>query len=118
MLTVLADEVAPTVDNALSHEPLRDAQDRLAFLVELTNSLVAQLPLGDVLRAVLRSARRVARFDSVFVALPDGQSRRLRAYALDGSEGRGGHQEHELLEQEDTVAAHVFRTGIPWVGRL
>jgi transcriptional regulator with GAF, ATPase, and Fis domain len=118
MLTVLADEVAPTLDNALSHEPLREAQDRLAFLVELANSLVAQLPLGDVLRAVMRSARRVARFDSALVALPDAQSQRLRASALDGSDGRGVRQEHELMEQEDTVAAHVFRTGIPWVGRL
>ena len=56
MLTVLADEVAPTLDNALRHEPLRE--DRLAFLVELAGSLVAQLPLGDALTAVMRSARR------------------------------------------------------------
>src|SRR5262245_1751674 len=117
MLTVLAEEVAPTLENALSHEPLREAQDRLTFLMELAGSLAAQLPLGDVLTAVMRSARRVASFDSALVALPDARPRRLRAYTLDAREGRGAHQEHELLE-EDTVATHVFRTGIPWVGRL
>src|SRR5262245_29309422 len=118
MLTVLADEVARTLDNSLSPEPLREAQDRLTFLMELAGSLVAQLPLGDALTAVMRSARRVASFDSALVALPDARSRRLRAYALDAWDGRGVYQEHELLEQEDTVAAHVFRTGRPWVGRL
>jgi formate hydrogenlyase transcriptional activator len=118
LLTTVADEIAVALDNALIHEQLRDEQDRMTLLLELTNSLVSNLELRDVLKAVMRSARRVMRSDSAVVALPDADSQQLRAYALDVPGGHDLSQESELIDGDGTVTAHVFRTGKPWVGRF
>src|SRR5262249_20500303 len=116
LLAAIAEEIAVPLDNALSHEELRERRDRLALLLELTNSLVSNLELRDVLKTVMGSARRVMRSDSAVVALPDGDGRRLRAYALDYPGGRCRLEGHELIYGERTIRAHVFRTGKPWVG--
>src|SRR2546430_3189474 len=118
LLAIVADAVAVTLDNALSHEQLRKEQDRLTLLLELTNSLVSNLELRDVLTAVMRSARRIMRSDSAFVALPDAAAGRLRAYALDFQDGGDLLQEGALIDAPGTIAAHVFRTGKPWMGRV
>src|SRR2546430_13268820 len=83
LLAIVADAVAVTLDNALSHEQLREEHDRLTLLLELTNSLVSNLELRDVLTAVMRSARRIMRSDSAVVALPDADAGPLPASALD-----------------------------------
>ena len=95
--------VMPT--EASGHDDLREEHDRLALLLELTNSLVSTLELQDVLTAVMQNARRLMRSDSAVVALPDS----------DGSDGLRGD---DLLDGEHTVAAQVFRTGTPWVGQF
>ena len=118
LLAIVADAVAVTLDNALSHEQLREEHDRLTLLLELTNSLVSNLELRDVLTAVMRSARRIMRSDSAVVALPDADAGHLRAYALDIQDGGDLLQEGELIDAQGTIAAHVFRTGKPWVGRI
>jgi len=117
LLAAIAEEIAVSLDNALSHEQLREGHDRLALLLELTNSLVSNLELRDVLKTVMRSARRVMRSDSAVVALPDAGGRHLRAYALDCPGSRDVLEEDELIYGESTIGAHVFRTGKPWVGR-
>src|SRR5438132_3438242 len=118
LLAVVADEIALALDNALSHEQLRKEKDRLTLLLELTNSLVSNLELRDVLTAVMRSARRIMRSDSAVVALPDANAGHLRAYALDIQDGGDLLQEGELIDAQGTIAAQVFRTGKPWVGRI
>ena len=118
LLAIVADAVAVTLDNALSHEQLREEHDRLTLLLELTNSLVSNLELRDVLTAVMRSARRIMRSDSAVVALPDADAGHLRAYALDIQDGGDLLQEGELIDAQGTIAAQVFRTGKPWVGRI
>ena len=118
LLAIVADAVAVTLDNALSHEQLREEHDRLTLLLELTNSLVSNLELRDVLTSVMRSARRIMRSDSAVVALPDADAGHLRAYALDIQDGGDLLQEGELIDAQGTIAAQVFRTGKPWVGRI
>src|SRR5438876_1098542 len=118
LLAIVTDAVAVTLDNALSHEQLRGEHDRLTLLLELTNSLVSNLELRDVLTAVMRSARRIMRSDSAVVALPDADAGHLRAYALDIQDGGDLLQEGELIDAQGTIAAQVFRTGKPWVGRI
>jgi len=118
LLAIVADAVAVTLDNALSHEQLREEHDRLTLLLELTNSLVSNLELRDVLTAVMRSARRIMRSDSAVVAVPDADAGHLRAYALDIQDGGDLLQEGELIDAQGTIAAQVFRTGKPWVGRI
>src|SRR5216117_137687 len=118
LLAIVADAVAVTLDNALSHEQLREEHDRSTLLLELTNSLVSNLELRDFLTAVMRSARRIMRSDSAVVALPDADAGHLRAYALDIQDGGDLLQEGELIDAQGTIAAQVFRTGKPWVGRI
>ncbi len=118
LLAAVAEEIAVSLDNALSHEQLREGHDRLTLLLELTNSLVSNLELRDVLKTVMRSARRVMRSDSAVVALPDADRQHLRAYALDCTDSRDVLQEDDLIYGKDTVSAQVFRTGKPWVGRV
>jgi formate hydrogenlyase transcriptional activator len=117
LLAAIAEEIAVSLDNALSHEQLREGHDRLALLLELTNSLVSNLELRDVLKTVMRSARRVMRSDSAVVALPDADGQHLRAYAVDCSGSHDVLEGDKLIYAESTISAHVFRTGKPWVGR-
>src|SRR2546427_11371396 len=87
LLTIVADAIAVALDNALSHKQLRAQHDRLTLLLELTNSLVSNLELRDVLISVMRSARRIMRSDSAVVGLPDAPARHLRACALQSPGG-------------------------------
>ena len=116
LLAAIAEEIAVPLDNAVSHEELREGHDRLALLLELTNSLISNLELREVLKTVMASARRVMRSDSAVVALPDADGRHLRAYALDYPGSRDALDGHELIYGEGTVSTHVFHTGKPWVG--
>ncbi len=116
MLSRVADQVAMAVDNALIHAELQQEQDRRKLLLELTNAVVSNLELREVLRAVMTTSRRVLRSDSAVVALPDSGGGQLRACALDFSGGEEILQEGELIPLDGTVAGHVFRTGTPWVG--
>ena len=109
---------AAMLDDVSSHDQLREERDRLTLLLELTNSLMSTLELRDVLTAVVQGARRVMCSDSAVVALPDADSQHLRPYALDCLSDRDLRRESELIDGEGIVAAHVFRTGKPWVGRF
>jgi formate hydrogenlyase transcriptional activator len=104
------------LDNALSHAELQDEKDRLMLLLELTNSVVSNLDLHEVLSAVMTTSRRVMRSDSAGVLLPDASGGHLRVCALDSPEGKEILQDGRLIPLDGTVAGHVFRTGTPWVG--
>jgi formate hydrogenlyase transcriptional activator len=71
-LALVADIVALAVDDALNfensriaHEELRREKDRLKMLLDLTNRLVSNLDLRDLLRAISASLRQVMQCDVV-----------------------------------------------------
>ena len=115
-LSGIADQVAVALDNALSHAELQDEKDRLMLLLELTNSVVSNLDLAEVLSAVMTTSRRVMRSDSAGVLLPDASGDHLRVCALDSPGGKEILQDGRPISLDGTVAGHVFRTGTPWVG--
>jgi formate hydrogenlyase transcriptional activator len=121
-LALVADQVALAIDDALNFEASRRARgelqrekDRLKLLLDLNNSVVSNLELRDLLRAVAASLRRVMKCDAVAVALPDAESRQLRVYAQDFPEGKGFVQEESLIPIEGSAPGAAFRTGKPIV---
>ncbi len=117
-LSLVADQVAQAIDNTLNFEALQHAhrelqseRDRLKLLLDLNNTVVSNLELRELLRAIAASVRRVMKCDSAGVALLETGSNLLRIYALDFPEGKGFIREESLAPVEGTFAAGVLRTG-------
>ncbi len=121
-LTLVADQVALAIDDALNYEALQLAhrelegeRDRLKLLLELNNQVVSNLEFRDLLRAIAASVRRVMKCDSAGVALIESDTGQLRLYALDFPESKGFIREECIPPVEGTFAAGVLRTGEPVV---
>jgi formate hydrogenlyase transcriptional activator len=117
---LVAAQVAVAVDNALHSQEAQALQqqlarerDRLQLLLEVTNSVIANLELRDVLRAISASIRRVMQCDGVGVALPEADGDQLRVYALDFPDSKGFVQEGHLMPIEGSPLGRVFQTGKP-----
>ena len=124
-LSLVADQVALAIDDALNFEAAQRAQaelqrnnDRLKLLLEINNSLVSNLDLRDVLRAISATLRRVMHCDAVGVALPDAEGNQLRVHALDFPGSKGFIHEETLILIERSLPGRVFRTGKPLAGNL
>jgi formate hydrogenlyase transcriptional activator len=123
-LSVVADQIALAFDNALhfdaaqtSQQQLLKKSERVGLLLELTNQVVSNLELRDLLRAVVTSTRRVMGCDGAAIILPDSDNTHLRIYALDFPLKDESVQEEGLLPDDD-VARAVFRTGKLWCGSV
>jgi formate hydrogenlyase transcriptional activator len=96
-------------------EPLAGAEARLRLLLDLTNSMVAQVELNDVLREVTIGARRLMQSDFALLGLLDSQSGRLRVNAFEFADD-------SVLDAEavnsfgEALAAHLFSTSKSWTG--
>jgi formate hydrogenlyase transcriptional activator len=117
-LTLVADQVALAIDDALhfealqvAHRELQGERDRLKLLLDLNNAVVSNLEFRDLLRAIAASVRRVMKCDSAGVALLESDTSQLRIYALDFPEGKGLISEEGAAPVEGTFAAGVLRTG-------
>jgi formate hydrogenlyase transcriptional activator len=118
-LTLVADQVALAIDDALNFEASRIAQtalqhknERLKLLLELNNTLVSNLQLRDLLKALSASIRPVMQCDGVGVVLPDAEGKQLRFAAFDFPKMTGKVHEGKLIPADgDSQIARVFRTG-------
>jgi formate hydrogenlyase transcriptional activator len=124
-LSLVADHVALTIEGALNFEEARRAQaelqsgnERLKLLLDLTNHIVSNLDLRDLLRAISASVRRVMKCDAVVVLLPASEGSQLRVYAQDFPESKGFAKEENLIPIEGTTVGVAFRTGKPLMGNL
>ncbi|MEA2262603.1 MAG: formate hydrogenlyase transcriptional activator, partial [Acidobacteriaceae bacterium] len=93
----------------------KQAEDRLQLLLDVTNQVVSNLELRDLLRAISASVRRVMQCDLVGVFLPDAAGNRLQTFVLDFPESKGFIRE-EYCSMEESLGGFVFRTGKPWSG--
>jgi formate hydrogenlyase transcriptional activator len=80
---LVADQIALAMDDAISFEESRRARERLQLLLDLTNRVVSNLDLRQVLREVCAEIRRALHCDGAGVALPCREDGRLRVYAMD-----------------------------------
>ena len=120
-LSLVADQVALAIDDALNFESSQRAQaalerknDRLKLLLSLNNTIVSNLELRELLRAISASLRGVMQCDGVAVALAEHEPKQMRVYALDFPGSTGKIREDLVLSPEaDSPGARVFRTGEP-----
>jgi formate hydrogenlyase transcriptional activator len=95
---------------------LQSEKDRLRVLLDLTNDVVSNHQLHDLVKAVGANIRPIMQSDVVGVGLSDGDTGQLRISALDLG-GEGNFTESELVPAEETVPARVFRTQL-WAGKI
>ena len=91
-------------------EPHRESE-RLKLLLDMTNALVSNLELRDLLRAISASIRQVMHCDIVGVWLPDADPSRMRQLAMDFPEGRGFLREDSLRSIAGTNLGIAFTEG-------
>ena len=119
-LSLVAGYVAPAFDDALNFAALRRASEelqkkneRLQLLLDVTNEVVSNLELRDLLRAISQDVRRVMQCDYAGLSLPDAENKQLRLYALDFPAGKGFLQEELVYLMEGTPSGTAFRTMKP-----
>jgi PAS domain S-box-containing protein len=96
----------------------KKAEERLQLLLDVTNQLVSNLQLHDLLRAISTSIRRVMHCDLVSVCFPDADLKRLQTFVLDFPESKGFIRESFFISIEGTLSGLVFRTRKPWIGSV
>lgn len=112
-LSLVVNQIALALDDAMNFQASKRAQERLELLLDLTNNVVSNLDLRDVLRAASASIRRVMRCDGVGIALPEPGTGRLRIHALDFPANNGVIHEGMLPPEENTLPLTVLKTGRP-----
>ncbi len=116
-LSQVADHIALAFDDALNFEALRrtseelqSKNDRLRLLLDVTNQVVSNLELRDLLRAISQDVRRVMQCDYAGLSLKDVENKQLRLYALDFPEGKGFFHEELVYSIEGSPSGTAFRT--------
>ena len=91
-------------------EELQSKNNRLQMLLDVTNQVVSNLELRDLLRAISQDVRRVMQCDYAGLSLPDTDDKQLRLYAVDFPEGKGFLQEDLVYSIEGSPSGAAFRT--------
>ncbi len=114
-LSLVADQIALAIDAAVNSYLSHQAQDRLTMILDLTNQVVSNLDLRDLLRSISASVRRVMQCDAAAIMLPESNGKELRVHALDFPGGKGFLTETLVIPMDGTPPGEVFRSGEPWV---
>jgi formate hydrogenlyase transcriptional activator len=85
----------------------------LQLLLDITNQVVSDLQLRDLLRAISGSIRRVMQCDCASLALPNAESKQLQLNVLDFPEGKGFLHEQGAYSIEGSPYGIAFRTMQP-----
>jgi formate hydrogenlyase transcriptional activator len=116
----VVDYIALAFDDALNFaalrrasEELRSKNDRLRLLLDVTNQVISNLELRDLLRAISQDVRRVMQCDYAGLSLPDADNKQLRLYAVAFPEGKGFLQEDLVYPVEGSPSGTAFRTMKP-----
>jgi formate hydrogenlyase transcriptional activator len=89
------------------------ADDRLQLLLDVTNQVVSNLQLRDLLRAISGNIRRVMQCDCASLALPNAEKKDLQLNVLDFPEGKGFFHEEGIYPVEGSPYGTAFRTMKP-----
>jgi formate hydrogenlyase transcriptional activator len=112
--SLVADQIALATDDAINFQASQKAQERLELLLDLTNRVVSNLNLREVLREISAQVRRVMHCEGVGIDLPSPEDGKLRVYALDFPDSPVHIEEgYEPPEDDQNSAVRVFRAGEP-----
>jgi formate hydrogenlyase transcriptional activator len=112
--TLVADQIALATDDAINFQASQKAQERLELLLDLTNRVVSNLNLRDVLREISAQIRRVMQCEGAGVSLPGREDGMLRLYALDYPGAPPQLEEgFEPPATKDDAPVRAFQTGEP-----
>ena len=119
-LMQVARQVAVAVENVLNYEAaqcyqgeLARERDRLRVVLDVTNSMVANLDLRELFRAVSERLRRLIRHEYASLVVVDPVEGQLRLEALDFPGGDSQIHEAKSDSPDDSPAACALRTRQP-----
>jgi formate hydrogenlyase transcriptional activator len=115
-------QVALAIENALNFDQARAAQLEVErknaqqeLLLQLTNSVVSNLGLQDLLDAVVQALRKVVPCDLAAVGLPDAEEVNLRMEAVDFPGGKGLFTKGLVAPIDGSMSGQCFRSMKPIV---
>ncbi len=114
-LSLVADQIALAIDAAVNFYSSQRAQEQLKLILDLTNQVVSNLDLHELLRAISANVRQVMQCDAAAIMLPDSEGKHLRVHALDFPDSRGFFTKEALIPIEGTMPGETFRSGKPMV---
>ena len=112
--SLVADQIALATDDALNFEASQRTGERLKLLLDLSNRVMANLDLRDLLKEISASIRQVMQCDGVAVILADNAQQNFHLYALDFPENKAPIDEMPPMPIETASSmAQVLRSGRP-----
>jgi len=96
---------------------LQSEKVRLRVLLDLTNDVVSNLELHNLVKPVAANVNQIIQSDVAAVGLPDFDTGQLRISALHFG-GEGDFTESEMVPEEETVSVRVFRSTQLWTGNI
>src|SRR5258705_13365801 len=101
---------APTDEQEALLREARDTADRLRMILDINNTIVANLELQDLLHAVAASLRRALQCDAAAISVADTQAGSLRDHAVDFPQSTGVARPGDGIPIGGTVVGEGFRT--------
>lgn len=113
-LTLIADQLALVLDAAVNFHSSERLQDRLKLILDLTNQVVSNLDLNQLMHAISTSVRRIMACNAAAMMLPE-DGKHLRVHALDYPDSKGIFVEGTLVPIEGSLPGDAFLAGRPIV---
>jgi formate hydrogenlyase transcriptional activator len=102
--SLVADQIALATDDALNFEASQRTGERLKLLLDLSNRVMANLELPELLKEISASIRHVMQCDGVGVILPGVEENRYQLYALDFPKSKGALSEKLSMPVDETAS--------------
>jgi len=114
--SLVADQIALATDDALNFEASQRNGERLQLLLDLSNRVMSNLELPELLKEISASIRQVMQCDGVGVILPGKEQEGFQLYALDFPKSKGILAERVSMPVDETASlTQVIRSRAPLV---
>ncbi len=110
LLEQIASQLAIAVDNAINFQRAERERDRKQLLLEVSNAVVSNLSLKDLLVAISGWLRKFVQHDIASVAIRDATTGELRVHALDAPPTAGAPSEGTVLPMQGTPPGLAIET--------